>query len=399
MTVQCKKLRRTNTLALRNSAHTLKGKTAMCQIIFSPQGKLCNFADFREANNDNNDGIGVMSAAGVQKFFGKRQMRRAWEYVNILADNGYAWAVHFRYGTAGLRDRSNVHPFTSECGVHWMHNGVFRQSELYDRENRKSDTAMLVELMLGAVSDPSKIVDLLEMSVGSYNKLLAYAPALDQWTLINENSGDWDAGIWFSNEYSRANWSAKYGMYGGGEYCAAGSSTASQYTGYLYDAEAHELTRINADGTRGESFKATDRGEGIVCGVSANGVTVAGRFPLLTGPEAAAQEAARKHKESERMALMQATRSDAPATFERLADCVTCASLELKTCLCSRGNATPAEIDLALEALDRRMAAEDAAASDNTVTLSDPRAIQERIDAYLASESEDDLERGSDMFG
>jgi hypothetical protein len=365
----------------------------MCQIIYSPDGHLCSHADFWEANRDNNDGIGVMSPMGVQKFFGKRQVKRAWAYVQVLAAEQLAWAAHFRFATAGKRDRNNVHPFTASNGVQWMHNGVMRDASLYDSLGERSDTALFVDL-LGGIDDPDKCVDLLEMTVGLNNKLLAYAPRLDSWTIINEHLGEWDGGIWFSNEYSRANWASKYGRTGNT------SPTVGAVSGYLYDPGSCELTELRADGSKGDTRSATqddmDKARrGYSGGIDASGkqIVVLAREdqvlpsrPHTAGQvrslEAMAKNAAAVVKSEERMALMANTRSDAA---ER-ETCKTCSRMELKRCYCANGPNTGVDIDIALDVLDQRQIDDDAG---HRVSLMDPALIQERVDAYLREEEDE----------
>lgn len=124
----------------------------MCQIIYSPSGIIPANLDAQcEAEaRKNSDGVGIMhvdQAGGIVAY----KSEKSSDYPSMLRiirglPKDTAWAIHFRYGTSGLKNKENAHPHSVGDG-HWMmHNGVFNIDE---PKGEQSDTAILASAMRG----------------------------------------------------------------------------------------------------------------------------------------------------------------------------------------------------------------------------------------------------------
>lgn len=178
----------------------------MCLIAYSPQGKLLERRVFDAARRHNQDGIGVMSCAGTEKFLGRKSGKKAWRYLESL--EGLPFAVHFRYATHGAVSRALCHPFAAPLSSALvMHNGVITCTAKYAWAENESDTSIFVRRFMEAApntADPEhkQFYKRIENIVGRANVLLVYHRDTDKWTIVNEDQGTWIDGFWYSNEYS-----------------------------------------------------------------------------------------------------------------------------------------------------------------------------------------------------
>lgn len=180
----------------------------MCLIIYSPNGDLIPRRVFDYARYMNGNGVGIMSARGVEKFVGRKSGKRAWRYLRRLAeDGGVAYGLHFRWATHGDVTLANCHPFSapgSDAIV--MHNGVIARTAKYATRDR-SDTRIFVEQYMTAAPDQNarnygRFYNVLERFIGDDNKLLVYHQRTHDFTICNEDQGEWIDGFWYSNDYS-----------------------------------------------------------------------------------------------------------------------------------------------------------------------------------------------------
>jgi hypothetical protein len=205
----------------------------MCLIAYVPTGKEIPESYFRAAAHDNDDGIGVMSANGVEKFLGKKMVKRAWRHVRRLQDAQHAFAVHFRFATHGRVALVNTHPFKTPCGsAYVMHNGILSAYAPVDRNGDISDTRLLVETMSDVnVGGDTEYWDALEKHIGFGNKLCVMSHD-GQFRIVNEYAGDWIDGVWYSQTYSLPSrgWETRYkSRYGGADLVSLGGR--SYYVG------------------------------------------------------------------------------------------------------------------------------------------------------------------------
>ena len=172
----------------------------MCMLIYVPATKAVPEDYLRSAFQDNDDGIGVMSALGVEKFVGRKALKKARRHLRILADVGVEHAIHFRWATHGAVSKDNCHPFELPDGNGFvMHNGVLSEYAKY-ATGMRSDTALFVADLQGAGDDAGYWKAIGE-TIGAANKLCVMM-GNGQFHIVNEDSGEWLDGIWYSQVYS-----------------------------------------------------------------------------------------------------------------------------------------------------------------------------------------------------
>ena len=200
----------------------------MCIAIYKPKGKIINKATLKRCYEANPDGAGFMYAQSkklnIQKgFIDFNKFYEAYKKHEVNK-----CIIHFRIKTHGKIDETNCHPFHINDSMGFVHNGTISGFG----NNIHSDTiqfneAILQKLVgkwgnLSLFEDP--IVNLIEGRIG-YSKLIM----LDRHgnhKIFNEDKGQWDGGVWYSNtsyrpkpkyEQSSFSWD-KYKWGSGGSY-------------------------------------------------------------------------------------------------------------------------------------------------------------------------------------
>lgn len=178
----------------------------MCLIIYSKHGEEIPRDHFWQGSLDNNDGIGIMSIDGVEKFLGRKKTKRAYAYARSLSNAGIPYAVHFRWATHGKIGQFNTHPFEIPGTPYYMmHNGVLWTSSLATDD--LSDTAIFARDVMPLYvdwrdsSDPDGWLMTLEKEA-AYNRLVLLNTESGEFDIVNESLGDWLNGCWYSNLYS-----------------------------------------------------------------------------------------------------------------------------------------------------------------------------------------------------
>lgn len=176
----------------------------MCLIAYVPAGKILPQKNIEAAHLGNSDGIGVMSADGVEKFVGRKALKRAKRYIRRLQDGNREYAVHFRYATHGDVTLANCHPHRLPNGNgYMMHNGIL--SDYSKRATaRYSDTALYAAIHTSPdASDVRTMIsywDKQGKTIGG-NKLCILLPT-GNFLLVNDHMGEWIEGVWYSQTYS-----------------------------------------------------------------------------------------------------------------------------------------------------------------------------------------------------
>jgi len=122
--------------------------------------------------------------------------------------------VHMRIATHGSVCMDNNHPFNVDTQTVFAHNGILPQQFHPPAKRDISDTRYFNETFLQyqklTALDDSRYIDHLGSVIGSFNKLviLTANPKLRRDSyIINESSGEWADGVWYSNDsylsYSR----------------------------------------------------------------------------------------------------------------------------------------------------------------------------------------------------
>lgn len=170
----------------------------MCLLIFKPAGKEIPEEYLEEAWKTNSDGAGIVYAKDGELI---TQKGADWDHTNvsgILKDiTDYPSIVHFRLSTHPPIDFSNTHPFP--VGNEWSmaHNGVISEIECQENE---SDTRSYIRQYLKCDMDFSdeEFLDIIGKHVGGNNKF-AFLHKSGKHGIVNEHSGHWHKGIWYSN--------------------------------------------------------------------------------------------------------------------------------------------------------------------------------------------------------
>ena len=150
---------------------------------------------------DNNDmGAGLLWNEG-----NKLNVFKTYEYdeyidkYNQLRDNANIGNIvlHFRIATSGYKGEHNLHPFLVNDKLGFVHNGVI--SGLGNKQF--SDTYEFNDMLkkfkhnfLGCEMSKYFIAEYI-----GYSKLI-FLDADDRYTIINEESGKWTDGNWYSND-------------------------------------------------------------------------------------------------------------------------------------------------------------------------------------------------------
>jgi hypothetical protein len=184
----------------------------MCQIIYKPAGAELDLQVLRSAKMGNKDGVGIMFATQDGRVSVHKDLM---DINSVLA----LWdefkhedlAIHFRFSTGGRIDKENCHPFRilskerDGRDLWMMHNGVLHE---VNSTINFCDTYIFVRDYLGPILrknpdlfDRDDFKELLEDTVGSYNKLL-FMDGNGKVTIINKDSGSEKDGVWVSNKYS-----------------------------------------------------------------------------------------------------------------------------------------------------------------------------------------------------
>lgn len=176
----------------------------MCLIAYSPKGTMIDRSVLAYAYNKNSDGIGIMSVAGIEKFMGKKALKRARRYLETyLVPEEIPFAIHFRWATHGAICMANTHPYEAPTGQHWiMHNGILGVTS-NEATAAESDTAVYVRKFLGDMPgfDDTEFYKTVENHIGWGNKF-CIMDGNGEFKLLNAGAGEWIDGQWFSNTYS-----------------------------------------------------------------------------------------------------------------------------------------------------------------------------------------------------
>ncbi len=159
---------------------------------------------FKTAWGNNPHGGGLVYTDSTGKMVvRKTQKSWAWFYKIYLDAKAEApdshFIVHFRWATHGPKNTENTHPFKVWDGLYFAHNGVLRN---YGDHDTKSDTRDFNERILHAMPDDfymnPDFIRLLSEHIGTNNKMV-FLDADNNYSILNEKSGTWISGNWYSN--------------------------------------------------------------------------------------------------------------------------------------------------------------------------------------------------------
>ena len=121
--------------------------------------------------------------------------------------------IHCRIGTSGLKDANNTHPFvvinTPTEAVCLAHNGILDID--VPKDSKINDTQIFIQEYLSTLNrdmlmNHEGIGKMIGELIGSSNKFVLM-DNYNNYRIINEDSGHWKDGVWFSNySYQKSNW-------------------------------------------------------------------------------------------------------------------------------------------------------------------------------------------------
>lgn len=174
----------------------------MCLAICSPENTTIPFEALQQGFKINDDGAGfayakddklniVKGFTTFEDFWGEYQ-----KYQEL------ATIVHFRITTHGETNEENMHPFSVGKNLCMIHNGIINAVDRPDKT--KSDTYWFNQKILVPVyKRDSRFIfkdhfkELIKEYIG-WSKLV-FLNNKGHHTIVNEDKGVWDDGIWYSN--------------------------------------------------------------------------------------------------------------------------------------------------------------------------------------------------------
>ena len=197
----------------------------MCVIIYKPFDKQLSMERLQEAHKANPDGCGFMWAANGELHIAKGCgdfMTFHFPYLYFTMKNPKSdFVLHFRTASASDISHEACHPFYINDNLGFAHNGNLIEFAKYfgkGRNDNRSDTQAFRDQILKKfpqdfLSIP-EIRDLLEQYCReSYSKMV-FMDAQGKVTIINEQGGYWEDGVWYSNggikNYSGYGYSGAY---------------------------------------------------------------------------------------------------------------------------------------------------------------------------------------------
>lgn len=192
----------------------------MCIIASVPKGQTIDNAKLETMWKHNSDGGGIswIDDKGKIRVFKTMKLKPFIRKFNEVIDNYGEETdvlVHMRIATHGSVCMDNNHPFHVDTQTVFAHNGILPYQFHPPAKRDISDTRYFNETFLQyqklTALDDSRYIDHLGSVIGSYNKLviLSSNPKLRRDSyIINETSGEWSDGVWYSND-SYLEYSAK----------------------------------------------------------------------------------------------------------------------------------------------------------------------------------------------
>lgn len=193
----------------------------MCLLIYKPAGKAIPADYIQNGFAANPDGAGIAFADGSELHL----LKPYWDANEVVAElqslDRFPCLVHFRWGTHGAMDDSNVHPFALPNGWAMAHNGVIQVPTQGD----ESDTRAYIREFVAPACEQNphaplnrRIKAMMHHDMGGYSKL-AFLHSSGRASLVNASLGVWDGGIWYSNHgYKHAPYVFKGCGFGRGRY-------------------------------------------------------------------------------------------------------------------------------------------------------------------------------------
>ena len=173
----------------------------MCIAILKPKDKILD-KDLLETCSENNpDGCGFayLNDNGIIVMHKFMDFKSFWKEYKKVQEN-HTMLIHFRIATHGKVELANCHPFKLNSHMALIHNGII--SGYGSRTENLSDTKDFIDKVIGNISykmwkNPS-FRELVGKAIGGSK--FAILDKDENYYIINEDSGNWNDGVWFSNK-------------------------------------------------------------------------------------------------------------------------------------------------------------------------------------------------------
>lgn len=175
----------------------------MCVIVMQPAGKILSGNKFRNCWSRNRDGGGyafINDEGGLtvkKGFFVEKEMLEEYR-VDHEAQPKSPFLLHFRISTSGLINADNCHPHWVREDLVMAHNGHITGYG----SSEQSDTLEFVATILKNMPDRFEEQEVLNHLVESYisgDKMVLFRND-GEYVILNEEKGNWQDGLWFSNK-------------------------------------------------------------------------------------------------------------------------------------------------------------------------------------------------------
>ena len=191
----------------------------MCIAIVKTKEAIINDDTLKACYEANPDGAGIAFSKEGQLYlmkgiFNEDEFLKAVRKYEQEADG--AMLIHCRIGTSGLKDKNNCHPHVINEHCVMIHNGVLDID--VPEGSLISDTVLYVEKHLRNLPEGfmnnKEIMRLISNDIGSNNKF-CFLNEKGEYAIANEEEGEWENGVWYSNDNYKWHMSYEYGGYGG----------------------------------------------------------------------------------------------------------------------------------------------------------------------------------------
>ena len=168
----------------------------MCWMLVKQAGKQVDFKAMDKAQKHNSDGYGV---AWYEDGFVKTY--KTFNYSTfkgvVAALKQYTIVAHLRYATKGSKDFKNIHPFDVPSGV-MFHNGTMYGLGDKDMSDSQELANTISECDYKYIED---IAPLIKPYIDDKINRLVFFEDNGQVSIMNEDLGIIDDGVWYSNDY------------------------------------------------------------------------------------------------------------------------------------------------------------------------------------------------------
>jgi hypothetical protein len=179
----------------------------MCLAIYQPAGKAIPESHLKTGFDGNPDGAGFMyfddeGELVIEKFMKFSEFIERYEACWLQHGANSPFGIHFRWATHGSKSLSNVHPFQYDNYTAVMHNGMI---DCHIEDSQMSDTASFVKNYLGALPknwyDNDYLFDMVQQYTAGSKLIVFTADKGAEYCayIVNEKSGHWKDGVWYSN--------------------------------------------------------------------------------------------------------------------------------------------------------------------------------------------------------